>query len=454
MTRGRRPRLARAVREGVLTMTAAVVVAVVAWALDPEPGTIVFALFLSISLSRSQLERDLRGRLEAGIALPLVALAGAGVGMLLVASPWVGASVFVAGLTASVLLRRYGAWGRRLGGLVALPFTVLLVAPVGGPSLTPVHRLVVAGVVGLVAWATVTIVQLLAQRAGMLPRAPARETVRRDATRPSARQDASVRLAAQMAVTLAVAFFVGFVFFPDHWAWIVLTGLLVALGTAGRADAVHTGVQRVIGAGAGSLLVFVLPVHLPAPWAVSLVLVALFAGVVLRPFGYVWWTLSVTVSLALAQSFWTGGFVLWERWVEIVLGAAIAIVVAWIVLPIRSEDVVRRRISQVLAALADLLAADGADPAGIEVETLRRRVGEACAGMQRAVAPFEALGRISGGRIRLRPCGWADAVRTAADALGRTPRAGARRAVGQARRAVRHPDALQSALDALVAAVS
>ncbi|MDQ1130042.1 FUSC family protein [Microbacterium sp. SORGH_AS_0888] len=458
MTGGSPSRLLRAAREATTTMVAAAVAALVGWAVDPEPGTIVFALFLAISLSRSQLERDARGRVEAGIAVPLVALAGCGVGMVLAASPVAGAALFTAGLTASVLLRRVGEAGRRVGGLIALPFTVLLVAPVGGPSLTPLHRLAVAILVGLVAWAAVTGVQITAQRAGMLPRAAARPSPRpgeREARRRPARRDASVRLAVQMAVMLTVAFGVGVVSFREHWAWIVLTGLLVTLGNAGRADVVYKGVQRVVGAGAGSLLVFVLPLPLPASWALTVVAVALFAGLVLRPFGYVWWALSVTMALAVAQSFGGAGFELWQRWAEIVLGAVIAIGVSWLVLPVRSEDVVRRRVAQVLAALADELAAwSAAAGAGAGEDSSRRRVADARRAMDRAVAPFEAARRLSAGAVRPRPCGWADAARSVCDALARPPRPGVRAALGRARRAAREPATLQAALDDLCAAAT
>ena len=57
-----------------------------------------------------------------------------------------------------------------------------------------------------------------------------------------------------MALSLALAFTIGFVFFPDRWAWIVLTVVVVAVGNAGRADVLFKGIQRVLGAAAGTVV--------------------------------------------------------------------------------------------------------------------------------------------------------------------------------------------------------
>jgi hypothetical protein len=59
--------------------------------IDPGPGSAVLAVVLCLSLSRSQLDRDGRGRVEAAIVLPIVGLTAVGVGMLLHRVPWLGA---------------------------------------------------------------------------------------------------------------------------------------------------------------------------------------------------------------------------------------------------------------------------------------------------------------------------------------------------------------------------
>jgi hypothetical protein len=69
----------RALREAVVTMLAAIATVLCALAIDPEPGPAVLAVVLCISLSRSQLDRDRRGRIEAALMLPLVGVATVGV---------------------------------------------------------------------------------------------------------------------------------------------------------------------------------------------------------------------------------------------------------------------------------------------------------------------------------------------------------------------------------------
>ncbi len=124
-----RGQLGRALREAVLTMLAALATLGCAMAIDPSPGPAMLAMVLCLSLSRSHLDRDLRGRLEAAVALPLVGLVAVGVGTLLHRLPWAGAAVFVAGMSVPIWLRRFGTMARRVGSLIALPFVALLTTP-------------------------------------------------------------------------------------------------------------------------------------------------------------------------------------------------------------------------------------------------------------------------------------------------------------------------------------
>jgi hypothetical protein len=68
----------QSLREAVVTMLAMLATLACAKAIDPEPGPAVLAVVLCLSFSRSHLDRDLRGRLEAAIALPLVGLLATG----------------------------------------------------------------------------------------------------------------------------------------------------------------------------------------------------------------------------------------------------------------------------------------------------------------------------------------------------------------------------------------
>ena len=49
-------------------------------------------------------------------------------------------------------------------------------------------------------------------------------------------------LAIQMAVALAVSFVIGYVYFAERWAWIVLTAFIVGSGNRGRLDVAYKSV--------------------------------------------------------------------------------------------------------------------------------------------------------------------------------------------------------------------
>jgi len=167
MAAGIRSSLAQA----VVTMLAILATISVCLLIAPEPGPAVLGAMLCLTLSRSQLERDGRGRLEAGIALPFIGLLSAGVGLLLLDLPIVGAIVYVLGMCLSIFRRRFGQVPRRIGALLAIPFIALLVAPNPVPStLHGVLAVLVPALVALVAFAFVTLFQVGAMGIRMLPR--------------------------------------------------------------------------------------------------------------------------------------------------------------------------------------------------------------------------------------------------------------------------------------------
>lgn len=110
-------------------MSAALATMACALAIDPEPGPVTLAIVLAYALSRSHLDHDLRGRLEAAVILPIVSLAALAVGMLLLHVPWIGAILFVAGMGVSIWMRRFGPGARRAGSLIGMPFIVILITP-------------------------------------------------------------------------------------------------------------------------------------------------------------------------------------------------------------------------------------------------------------------------------------------------------------------------------------
>jgi len=440
-------------REATVTILAAIAALLVVLAIDPEAPAGVLAVVLSISLARSHLDHGLRERLEAAIALPLVALVAAGVGLLLHRLPWIGAVVFTTGLALSIWLRRFGPLAARAGSLIALPFVTLLVTPYARPTkVGPVLAMLMPIVIALIALACVTLFQMLARRLHVLPPASDEPHIApRAKTEGAMRPDASTRMAIQMAVALAVSFVVGFVFFGDRWSWIVLTAFIVQSGNRGRLDVAYKSVLRVVGAAAGTIVALVSATRLGAHDAatVTLILAAVFLGLWLRPLGYAWWALFVTLALALLQGF-TGApaqQILWPRLEEIVIGAIIGVAAAWFVLPVRSTAVLRRRIADALAALSEAL-----DPA--KPERASDAFVAALARVDQVGVAFKAS-RLFASRIGCaNPADWIDALmacRAPAVALidaGETPGT-IRKLVGAARKAVQQPPELLAALTEL-----
>jgi hypothetical protein len=447
-------RVLQSLREAIATMLAALATLCCTLAIDPEPGPAILAVVLCVSLSRSQLDRDRHGRLEAALTLPVVSVAALGVGILLLHSPWLGALCFVVAISLSIWLRRFGPQVRRAGSLIALPFVVILTTPyVPTTRVGPHVALLLPIVVALLALCWVAGFHAAARRLGWLPQVHSVvNKVGAGAPRSgSLKPVASTRMAVQMAVALAVAFTVGYVFFAERWAWIVLTAFIVGSGNQGRLDVVYKSVLRVAGAGVGTVFALAFDGHAYASdiQTTALILAAVFMGIWLRPLNYAWWALFVTVALALLQGFEgpSAGQVLSLRLEEIVIGAMIGVASAWWILPVRSTNVMRLRIAEALSALADAL-----DPE----KPLRRPEPFALAmdRLETVAQAFRASRRFSRRWRSLQPADWVDvlsACRHRATALiesGQTP-AAVRRALGDARKAMREPTAIKPALEDL-----
>jgi hypothetical protein len=450
-------RILHALREAIVTMLAALATMFCALALDPEPGPAILAIVLCVSLSRSQLDRDRRGRWEAAVTLPAVSLGALGVGLLLLHAPWLGAALFVIAMSLSIWLRRFGPLVRRAGSLIALPFVVILTTPyMPTTRVSPTTALALPIVVALLALFWATLFHVAARRLHWLSPTPIQT---KDARAPvsrtsSLRPIASTRMAIQMAIALAVAFVVGYAVFADRWAWIVLTAFIVGSGNQGRLDVAYKSVLRVLGAGAGTLFALAFAGHRASDTAtVTLMLAAVFMGIWLRPLGYAWWALFVTLALALLQGFEgpSAGQILSLRLEEIVIGAIIGVAAAWFVLPVRSTSVLRLRIADALAALGEAL-----DPSNTT-----RQPDNFVMAMNRveSVAPAFRASRLLTRRFRtVQPADWVDTLircREPAVALienGETP-GSVRKAVGAARKAMREPQDIQQALQDLRRAI-
>jgi Fusaric acid resistance protein-like len=293
-------------------------------------------------------------------SLPLVSLVAVGVGFLLHRAPWLGALVFVAGMFLSVWLRRFGPMSQRAGSLIALPFVVLLTTPyIPTTSDRGTPAVLIPVVIALLALLWVSVFHAFARHVHFLPHTRGPEHLMRAPRRESSmRPIASTRMAIQMAIALVLSFAIGYIYFAERWAWIVLTTFIVLSGNRGRLDVAYKSVLRVLGAAAGTLIALLLSIHVGAHdmMTVVLILASIFFGVWLRPLGYAWWALFITLALALLQGFAGSPVsILWPRLEEIVIGAIIGVASASFVLPVRSSAALRRRIADALATLSDAL---------------------------------------------------------------------------------------------------
>jgi hypothetical protein len=240
----------------------------------------------------------------------------------------------------------------------------------------------------------------------------------RAASARSRRLSASSRMAAQMGIGLGLAFAVGHLAFGEHWPWLVLTAYIVAAGNRGRADVLYKAGLRVAGAAAGTVAATLIG-GLFAPgnrWAIAALFAVVGIASWLRNLSYAYWAASVTAALSLLYAYegQSGEGVLLDRLGAILCGAALAIAFAWFVLPVRSLDVLRRRLADAMAALSGWLTA------------ARRRQTAALPGLQRQfdaalvqleqIAPPHAAYRGIASRLRTRAPHLADAIPAARDA--------------------------------------
>ncbi len=281
-------------------------------------------------------------------------------------------ALFTLGTALPVWLRRFGPRAARAGGLLVLPLVALLVMPPdAGPVPGHEHTLWVA-LIGVVSGAWVALFQAAAVRTGLVPapvRAPVPESepVSESAPEPEARRRPNVhtRMALQMAGAVGGAFVAGRTVWPDHWAWVVLTAFIVCSGARGRGDVLFKGFQRAVGAAAGTVVATAVASsfgpHEDA--AVVLIFAVLALATWLRELSYAYWAGCVTAVLSLLYG-WFGQSsddLLRTRLAAIGLGAAVGIAASWLILPLRTRDVLRRRTADALAALTELLGSSGGD---------------------------------------------------------------------------------------------
>lgn len=346
------------------------------------PAVLAAVVALTLSGRRFASRHDF---LRSVTVIPVIGLLAAGIGWLLISYPPLGAACYVVGMSVPIWLRRFGPEASRVGTLMTLPLTAVLIVPIapprGGSSPHPLVSIVVLLCANVIAvlWAVLGRELLAALRLLPLQSAdttptspnPQQQSVPPSRTRSVRKLPASTRMALQMAVAISVSFIVGWAIFPGHGMWVVLTAFIVNAGNRGRSDVLHKSVLRVAGAVGGTLLLVVTLRFLPhvggdtinAFVATAAIFTLLFIGTWLRNYNYAFWAMTVTVVLTILQeldghvtSITASGFRL-ERVLAIIVGGVIGVGAAWCVLPVRSIDVIRRRLADFLTALSGVIGA-------------------------------------------------------------------------------------------------
>ncbi|MGY0463667.1 FUSC family protein [Kitasatospora sp. cg17-2] len=331
---------------------------------------VVQAVVLAATAARVQLAADRYDRLLGLAVLPAAAAGAAEIGRLMTLHPNLADGLFTFGTALAVWLRRFGPRAARAGGLLVLPLVALLVVPPdAGPVPGHEHTLWVA-LIAVVSGAWVALLQTAAVRTGLVPApvrapAPTPESQPKPEPEPRRRPGVHTRTALQMAGAVGGAFVAGRAAWPDHWAWVVLTAFIVCSGARGRGDVLFKGLQRAVGAAAGTVVATAVAgsfgPHEDA--AVVLIFAVLALATWLRELSYAYWAGCVTAVLSLLYG-WFGQSsddLLRTRLAAIGLGAAVGIAASWLILPLRTRDVLRRRTADALAVLTELLGASGAD---------------------------------------------------------------------------------------------
>jgi len=363
-------------------------------------AAIVLAVMLGLSLPPAlvSVRRSDWAVMAAGLVATTAVAGLAGVGIA-AGGIWrlAGAAGFTVLAGVTVWLRRFGTTWRNLGLVAALPLIATLVAPWSKTLSWAFFAWTVIAALAAAAWAYAT-AYLGSVRAEEPPSAVNQPTTAGGSGRTLR---SSTRLAIQLALAVGLAFGAAQVIQLDHLVWPVMTALLVQNNNRGRGDVAWKGAQRLVGALAGTAVATVLVGLWPTgdARAVVAIFVAIALAAALRPFGYAYWAACVTAGLAFLYGYLGEGGIdqLGQRLIGIAVGGVIAVAVAWLVLPVRTTDVVRSRLALVGQAMRTV--AD-ARQAGTETPALIANLRAARSELAKLLPTLQAARRFGTGQVR------------------------------------------------------
>jgi uncharacterized membrane protein YccC len=208
------------------------------------------------------------------------------------------------------------------------------------------------------------------------------------------------RNAIQIGVAAGVAIVLGDLISPQRYYWAVLAAFITFMGAHNAGEQVRKALFRVagtvIGIGVGSLIVSAVGHH--TVWSIAVILVSLFLGLYLFRISYAFLAVAITVTVSqLYQELgeFTNSLLL-VRLEETALGAAVAIVVVMLVLPLHTRQVLRvalREHVEAVGRLVDHASARLAGGADETESTLRSDARAVDAAYQAVVATAQPIRR-------------------------------------------------------------
>ncbi|WP_256979771.1 FUSC family protein [Burkholderia sp. AU16741] len=211
--------------------------------------------------------------------------------------------------------------------------------------------------------------------------------------------------AIRAAAAACAAMLIGETLSSERWMWAVLSTFVVFFGTYSCADTIYRGTQRVAGTLAGALasVLVVSAVHHANALVVVVMGVCVFAWAyhILHAYGRGVFFLTVLIGLVYAQLGFEIGALAELRIGEVLIGCAVSLAAAMLVMPLAASRHIATRSHGLLAALRELVHArdDGTWPEAAQTRAVDRRFHE----VRMAIRPLAAwrMLRVSGDARRL-----------------------------------------------------
>ncbi|PZS38242.1 MAG: FUSC family protein [Pseudonocardiales bacterium] len=215
----------------------------------------------------------------------------------------------------------------------------------------------------------------------------------------------TTRQSVQVGVAGTLAIVAGELISPTRWYWAAITAFVIYAGTASSGETLSKGWQRVLGTVGGVVAGVLVAALVGGNGTISLVLIGVciffaFYLVQVSPAGMIFWiTMMLALLYGLLGQFSVG--LLLVRLEETAAGAAIGVVVAYLVLPTSTRNTVGGNVQTVLDGVGELLchAVNSllGDTDGARLVSEARKLGENMRTLRTSAKPLtDGLAGIAG----------------------------------------------------------